>query len=79
MRIFDEERIKAQIEAIKKKKYEYIIGVGDYSGDVLAYVLLRRDSDNNSLFLIGKSMKDEVEFENEIACLAKIFNAKIVR
>jgi hypothetical protein len=61
---------------INYKKPYFVIGVDTFDKKYLTYSLGRTDGDNLEIIL-HKSLKDDIEFKQEVENLSKYFNAEV--
>ena len=69
---------KSLLEKATIKQPEYVMGVDTYDKDALAYCLSRK-VDGVVETLLCKTMRDEIEFKQEVENLVKYFNADVFR
>lgn len=73
--IFDKDLIE---KAMTVNKPYYTLGVDTYDKNNLAYCLTRK-IDGVIEVLLSKTMRDEIEFKQEVETLAGFFNADIFK
>lgn len=76
--IFDTKLLEERIKEIGKTKPEYFIGIDTSDENNLAYCMVMKHGESSTIIQIKKIL-DKISFEEEVANLAKYFDAVIVK
>ena len=76
--IFNRQLLEERLKELGKHKPEYFIGIDTYDEENLAYCIVMKHGESSTIVQL-KNMVDRVAFDEEVANLAKYFDAVIIK
>ena len=76
--IFNTKLLEEKLKELGKHKPEYFIGIDTYDAENLAYCMVMKHGKSSTIIQL-KKMVDRVTFDEEVANLAKYFDAVIIK